>query len=66
MPVFAWSSQFADICHFMHPQFTQLSVITFGGSIISDATGNDGNSVRALFHPSALGKCRGLFVRARI
>ena len=49
----------------MHPQFTQLSVITFGGSIISDATGNDGNSVRALSHPSALGKCEMPFVRAR-
>ena len=35
---------FADLCRVMHRSFTGLSVITFGGSVISDASGNDGNS----------------------
>ena len=34
---------FRDICRFMQHTFTGLSVITFGGSVISDASGNDGN-----------------------
>jgi hypothetical protein len=48
------SSQFADIVHFTHPQFTQLSTITFGGSIISDGSDADGNQVRALSHTTFL------------
>ena len=36
-------SMFADLCRFMHPSFTGLSVVTFGGSVISDDSGNDGN-----------------------
>ena len=51
-PVF--SSQFADIVHFTHPQFTQLSTITFGGSIISDGSDADGNQVSALSHTTFL------------
>jgi len=51
-PVF--SSQFADIVHFTHPQFSQLSTITFGGSIISDGTDADGNRVRAISHTTLL------------
>ena len=34
---------FRDICLLMQHTFTGLSVITFGGSLISDASGNDGN-----------------------
>ena len=34
---------FRDIRRLMHHTFTGLSVITFGGSVISDAAGNDGN-----------------------
>ena len=34
---------FRDICLLMQHSFTGLAVITFGGSVISDASGNDGN-----------------------
>ena len=34
---------FRDIYRLMHHSFTMLSVITFGGSVISDASRNDGN-----------------------
>ena len=34
---------FRDICLLMQHSFTKLLVITFGGSMILDASGNDGN-----------------------
>ena len=46
---------FRDICCFMRRSFISLSVITFGGSVISDASGNDGNQGGAWNYRSNFG-----------
>ena len=43
----------------MNHSFTKLSVITFGGSVISDASGNDGNQGRVWNYAANFGGGHG-------